>query len=499
MEVCTGTEKNGAKNQNYIIKWFFLLIPVIMSFFVQNAIDGDFYFLYPTGEHIVNNGFPHTDILSMHSSMSIIVQQWLSSVIFFRIYSLAGRTGLVIFLALINILIVLLLYRWISLIIENEIISAVFTCFTDILLVAFFIVSRPQIFTYVLLLCEVCLLEKYVLTKKRSFLFPLPLLSVALINLHAAMWPMLLVLILPYIAGAVPVKYKKIKLEACGNVFELITAMAVCTAAGFINPYGIKSMLYLTTSYGQEHLAVINEMNPVAIDSFSGKLVFGICFITGICVFFKKDRPFSMRFFLLFFGTLLLCLMQAKGLAYFLLFGCPAFLFVIRDHKNEALQAIKLTKLHKILFLILMISFLGLAVFSVYKNSAEISDGENEILSHKDRLDAVIEELNKSDKDIILYTNFNDGQYLEFNGYHPYIDGRAELFLEKNNNEFDYFGEYYDLMTARIYYKDFIDKYQFNYLILNKSLDGYLYQSLLHDDGYSIIYESEEVVLFKNA
>lgn len=498
MEVCTGIEKNEANNQNWIIKWFFLLIPVIMSLFVGSTIDGDFYFLYPTGEYIVNNGLPHTDILSMHSSMSIIVQQWLSSVIFFGIYSLAGKTGLLIFLALINILIILLLYRWISLIIENEVLSAVFTCFTDILLVAFFIVSRPQIFTYVLLLFEVSLLEKYVLTKKRRFLFPLPFLSVALINLHAAMWPMLLVLILPYILGAVPVKFKKIKLEACGNVFELITVMAVCIAAGFINPYGTKSMLYLTTSYGQEHLAIITEMNPVAIDTLSGKLVFLICFFAGICVFFKKERPFSMRFFLLFSGTLLLCLMQAKGLAYFLLFGCPAFLFVIRDHKNEALQSIKLTKLHKTLFLILLISFLGLAVFSEYKNNTEISDGKNEICNHKDRLDAVIEELNKSDKDIILYTNFNDGQYLEFNGYHPYIDGRAELFLKKNNNEFDYFSEYYDLATANIYYKDFVDKYQFNYLILNKSLDSYLYQSLLHDDGYSVVYESEEVVLFKS-
>ena len=67
-----------------------ILVPFIISFFQLRIIDNDFYFLYATGEYIVKNGFPFTDMLSMHSSMKIIVQQWLSSVIFYYLYLRCG-------------------------------------------------------------------------------------------------------------------------------------------------------------------------------------------------------------------------------------------------------------------------------------------------------------------------------------------------------------------------------------------------------------------------
>ena len=94
------------------------------------------------------------------------------------------------------------------------------------------------------------------------------------------------------------------------------------------------------------------------------------------------------------------------------------------------------------------------------------------------------------------YTNFNDGQYLEFNGYHPFIDGRAELYLYKNNKEYDYFIEYSSLKAAGYYYREFVDKYEFNYFILNKSTDSYLYFSLLYDDEFDLVYTSYDVNLF---
>lgn len=498
MSECRKVEKTDTKTETLIIKSFFLLVPVITGLFHQNTIDNDFFFLYPTGEYIVNNGFPHTDFLSMHSSMNIIVQQWLSSVIYYYLQSLFGKTGIMVFLSLVNFVIILLLYRWIRLIIKNEILSSVFACFIDIILVGFFVVSRPQVFTYILLLCEVLLLEKYVLTKKRNLLLLLPVISIALINLHAAMWPMLLVLMLPFIAGSVPVHFKKIKLEANGNIIELLITLLLSTGAGFLNPYGIKSMLYLTTSYGQEKLSVIEEMSAISIDSICGKIIFGICFIIGLTIFFKKDRPFSIRFFLLFFGTFLLCLMQAKGFAYFLLFGIPAFLFVIRDIDSESVKVIKLSKTHKILLFSLFIVFLAICGISLYKNHKEDTLGNNKYNSHKIHLDEAIEELDQQSGDIILFANFNDGQYLEYHGYHPYIDGRAELFLKANNKEFDYFEEYYDLLASKVYYKDFLNKYDFNYLIVDQNVDRYLYLSLIHDADYKVIYESEDIVLFRS-
>ena len=42
------------------------------------------------------------------------------------------------------------------------------------------------------------------------------------------------------------------------------------------------------------------------------------------------------------------------------------------------------------------------------------------------------------------------------------------------------------------------NKYNFNYLIVDQKVDRYLYLSLIHDEDYKIIYESEDIVLFKS-
>ena len=72
------------------------------------------------------------------------------------------------------------------------------------------------------------------------------------------------------------------------------------------------------------------------------------------------------------------------------------------------------------------------------------------------------------------------------------------MFLKANNKEFDYFDEYYDLHSSKIYYKDFLNKYDFNYLIVDQNVDRYLYLSLIHDADYKVIYESEDIVLFRS-
>ena len=86
---------------------------------------------------------------------------------------------------------------------------------------------------------------------------------------------------------------------------------------------------------------------------------------------------------------------------------------------------------------------------------------------------------------------------MEYKGFHPYIDGRAELYLLRNNEDYEYYGEYIDISSARMYYRDFTDRYQFNYLILNENLDCYLLESLTHDDDFELVYEKDGVFLFK--
>ena len=87
-------------NINDMPKWFkaiYILAPIAGLLMIATRVDNDFYFIFKTGEYIINNGLPHTDFLSMHSDMHMIAQQWLSAVIFYSIYEVLGRFGVIAF------------------------------------------------------------------------------------------------------------------------------------------------------------------------------------------------------------------------------------------------------------------------------------------------------------------------------------------------------------------------------------------------------------------
>ena len=89
-----------------------------------------------------------------------------------------------------------------------------------------------------------------------------------------------------------------------------------------------------------------------------------------------------------------------------------------------------------------------------------------------------------------IYTGYNDGGYLEFRGYHPYLDPRAEVFIKKNNHKEDILKEWEDLQLGGMENRDFLDKYNFDYLIISSYELERFYN--LHEDGYELIYDGGE-------
>jgi hypothetical protein len=88
---------------------------------------------------------------------------------------------------------------------------------------------------------------------------------------------------------------------------------------------------------------------------------------------------------------------------------------------------------------------------------------------------------------------------MEYRGYNCYIDPRAEVFLKANNKKEDILIEYYDLQNTRsINSNEFIKKYDFDYLLLNKEGDA-LYYDLRNypNDLYEIVYEDKEFELWQ--
>ena len=63
------------------------------------------------------------------------------------------------------------------------------------------------------------------------------------------------------------------------------------------------------------------------------------------------------------------------------------------------------------------------------------------------------------------------------------------MFLKAKNKKEDIFIEYYDLVSRNIDYRDFLNKYNFDYLIVY-SFEN-LYYDLEHEEDYEVVYETK--------
>ena len=174
-------------------------------------------------------------------------------------------------------------------------VSFAITFLTSVLIYTY-MVTRPTIFTLTLVMIELNVLERYVMTGKNKYLLVLPALSLMMINLHAALWPMLFVMILPYIVSSFRFKIGIIKNEGFDNKYILMTVAAMILIA-FVNPYGLDAITYLIRSIGYPNMKNIIEIQHPYVMNFTGALVYVYIFLTALIYIFYRTGKTKLRYF----------------------------------------------------------------------------------------------------------------------------------------------------------------------------------------------------------
>lgn len=509
--------KNKTENKNELInkiavkfiKIITICLPFTSFILINTNIDNDMYFMLPTGKYILENGFPHKDFLTIHSSMDIIVQQWLADVAFYKTYSVFGEVGLIAIVFIAAVLLIFLFYYLIHIITGKHLLSLFGTTIIAFWLFPSYLVTRPQIFTFIIIAAELICLEKYVKTGTSKHLVPIVILSLALINLHASMWMMLFAFMFPYFVQSLNIKIGKFKLESKCRFLPLAACAILSIAAGFVNPYGIDAMLYIFSSYGYDSInSFINEMIPVQITDTLGAEFFALIAIIILIYIVYRKGIFETRFVLLTVGTVFFGLTSYKAFSFFIIAAVPSVCNYIKNvNYSIPVERIKDKKTSvkssviRITGLIIVLFALCTAVILSTSDSANntLDNSTNNDKNYVSvRYAPIADELDKLPKEkITLYTGFDAGPYFEFRGYKPYIDARAELFFKKNNNEFDYFNEFYELYLGKSDPKEFVDKYDFTHLVVSKSeycLKNYLDSS----ENYTLIEKTETYYLYQS-
>ena len=474
----------------------YLFIPVILSALKIKRIDNDFWFLSNTGKYILNHGFPTVEPFTIHSNLSFVIQQWLSDIIFYGVYKYSGQFGIVLLVFIINLLIIYLLYKICYMISEKRLhLTIILTIFVSLILTFLYITSRPQIFDFVILLSAIYILEKYIRTNNSKILWFLVLLSLLLINLHASTYFVLFLFLIPYLIDSFRFKFLFLNGEGYRKkpLFLILIPMLL---TGVINPYGIKSITYIFTSFGIESInGIVGEMYSIIGAHAYIRIIYIIILCLIIIGIISNRKELKVRYLCLQLGTLLLGLTSIKGMSFLMIGGLFPLAYNFKNYFKSYKKQFNYSK-KNIIFYIFTIIALTTITFITFIKYDETKDGNNQY-SHYIYLERIVDYLDNTAKkeEVTLYTDYDTGSYLEYRGYKCYIDPRAEVFVKANNKKEDIMDEYYKLQNYRIPIGEFINKYNFNYLLV-RTKDA-LYKYLEENNEYKIVIDNNGYYLFK--
>lgn len=462
---------------NKYTSYLYFIIPLLLSTTIKISKERDIWFILSYGKYILKNGLPHHDILSMHNNFSLVVQQWLSDIIYYFSYKLLGGVGIYILVFLLNSLILYFLYKLSMVISKKKVFSSVITSsIIDILLMTYFVTPRPQMFTFLIFIILLYILEKY-LQKESKIIWFIPILSLLLVNLHASMWPCLFILMLPYL---VEFSYNYLK-KKDKKVFKLLQVIFFSIIVGFLNPYGLKAMTYSLTSYGVDTInKMVMEMSPFTLKGVlapTNYIVLSLFFGLLACMFIKKKYLPHQVLLMLGIFYMVLCNFRNVTLFYICVLPFLSIYLPFSDGKSKFIP--------KKNYIVVIICLLILIDYNTVDGKYNLVNPNKKIIEYLDK---------NAKKDIKLYANNDNGSYYELSGYHPYMDGRVEVFIKANNHKEDIMLEYYNMSFGILDVEKFLDKYKFTHLVVDKN--EMLYNYLENNENYQKAVTIDETYLY---
>lgn len=447
--------------------------------------NNDMWWMISTGRYIVKNReIPKINPFTIHNGYEIIVQQWLTAIFNYEIYIHFGNIGFITTAILMTVLSLFLCYRYIS-IFTNDINTKMLLISVAVFIFAAFAATRPTIFTIPVVLLELTNLEKWNGDKKKiRYLLPLIFLSVFEINIHAALWPLLLILTLPYIVPGYALNFKYFVAELLNRKWLIVVDifMFLC---GFLNPNGVNAMLYLVKSYKKTALmnSILELQKPTILGVGGILLIVQIVFLVLYLREYGANSDFSKVF--LAAGTIFMSCTAVRN-AWMAGIGClPLFASMlpkmIRFRKEHIYELWKAIIINAVL--------LGCIAVILPEIAGLIKNKEIPAKDAAEYLASVTDPDNER-----VYTSFDNGGMFEWYGFKVYTDARPELFTEEINKKESIDSEIYNVEYGVVNYRDFIDKYDFTYIVVNDDTPFAYY--LENDTKWTDVYISGGIRIY---
>lgn len=478
------------KKLNY--KWLFVIavISIIIVCLTNRDLNQDVWFMLNHGRYILSHGFTNIEPFTVHTNMAFSFEKWLSCIIFYKLYEWFGMIGLDVLAFISTIALFFIVYKLclhLSINVSNtkeyhkE--KAVLLALIAILLTCFAVISkRPSMFSNIIFALEVLMLEKFCTTTNWKYLISLPILSFVLIQVHSTIFPVFVILMLPYFFFNVrynqelkdlfrnktfDIGVKQSFKKFFKHALLILGTLIVSVGAACINPYGVHSIVYTVNSMALSNYINIQELSKLSLIQIPF-FVTVVCLIVVFVVKLVSYRSIHIRHFLLFFGLCFMTFYALRNVTYLFFIGVS--LLSIYEFKLPLLK--KTIILFTAMFIIVC-------------------------LMPKDQIpEYTLLQKNKVPKGTKVMSNFDMGSQLEFYGYRTYWDTRAEVFIKEINHDYNYLLEAGSLMQFGIpTIEEFQNKYNFEYYYVQKNT--VLNDLIKNYTNYTLVDKDDETELYK--
>jgi hypothetical protein len=483
-----------------IKRLFAILLGVaLFAMSVRETIDPDLWWHLRTGEAILQNGFPQTDIFSFTvPTHEWIVQQWLTDLLMWLVYSVSGLAGLTVTFAALVMATFLLVYKRCA----GRPYLAAFTVLLGLLTAALPLGVRPQMVNIFFLALFIFILEGYREGKvRRKRLYWLPLLTLLWANMHSGFIVGVVVLAVYTVGEAAgrlmgrTFNHPAVETFGWRDIGLLAVLMPGSFAAAFVNPSTYKLVFFSLGTLGSSAIQsnILEWRSPDFHQVYFW--FFGITMALGVLAWVFSPRRPTPTEMLLFLGTAAGGLVSARHIPLFavvaplilsrhlllILDGTALYPLFSEDEKvkeppKAAMQAINWL----VLALVVGVTLLWTAV--------RLSN--NPLAVEKTFPVAAADFLEESGlAETRIYNHYEWGGYLIWRRIPVFIDGRTELYGD------DFFLSYLKAFEARQDWHEPLDDYEVETVIMPEN--SALATVLTVSEAWEEVYGDEQARIFR--
>lgn len=537
------------KNQNKkLIIFLAIVITIFTVGIVPKTFQNDTFFNIAIGKDILENGIDMKEHFCwVNDNLDYSYSHWAFDIVTYLIYNSFGFTGIYLSIIILSIIITTTLFVLLSKRNNSPIIAFIVTLLITYISKYSF-TARSQIISFLCFIVEIYCIEEFIETNKKRYAVAILIQSLIIANFHAATWPLMLVLFMPYLAPAIlkffstkniysicikrlekkikklPKNSNKLNIYKKNiedykellnipkgeysdykmvyrdnyNAKNLIVLLILVILSGLLTPihgtpytYIIKSMFGPSNFESNASIDFVSEMRPLVPATNLTFLVFFIIFISFLA-FVPSKLKVEHGFLIL--GLSIMTLVSVRY-AYLLAFlGSFALTNLITYTVNFLIKddIISLEKL-----ITTPISITLLLFTSILFTANNLLEQSNYDYVSKEIYPIASVEYIKENLDyrnIRIFNSYDNGSYLMLNDIPVFIDSRLDVYCSEFNDT-DIFYDFIKTKTGELHYEDVFTKYDFTHILVE--IDSILYNYISRDPNYKVLHEDEFYILYE--